>query len=774
MAKKNVKKKAKPAGKKKNKVSYEYIHELIGISLAAFGVLLAISFYFPKSSGVFGTFIRHAFTGIMGITSYLIPLVVLTYSIFIIFKNHTGKFKRLFYLFILLVIISAMVQTGYYKRELYENLSVLNCLVRFFNDGKDLNGGGVLGGIISIPFLLLFQSLGTIIILATLAIINVMLLTEISLVGSISNFLVRVRDSLKDIGRKFDDGEETMPQEKSQSGKRGTDRKVIDFELEKKSRQEDEEEHENNFESEEEVEIERKEIDFNIYGLEEKNEIDKDITDNSNASAEHVVHEMYYRYPPIKILESVQEGNIDSGLFRKEAYENARKLEETLDSFGVSAKVINVSRGPTVTRYELQPSSGVKVSRIVNLADDISLNMASSGVRIEAPIPGKAAVGIEIPNREIETVYLKDVVSSREFKKHPSRLAFALGKNIAGESIVADISKMPHLLIAGATGAGKSVCINSLIISLLYKSSPDEVKMLMIDPKMVELGIYNGIPHMLIPVVTDPKKAAGAINWAVQEMVNRYKLFAEMGVRDIRGYNSMVANHDGDEIPLPQIVIIIDELSDLMMVAAKEVEDAICRLAQMARAAGMHLVIATQRPSVDVITGIIKANIPSRISFAVTSQVDSRTILDMSGAEKLLGRGDMLFYPVGKAKPVRLQGAFITENEVEQVVEFLKKHGNAQYDEDIIDELENSAAGSGKSASEADELLLRAIELVIDCGQASVSMLQRKFRVGYARAARIVDQMEERGIVGRFEGSKPRQVLVSKQQWLEMSANMEI
>jgi len=474
-----------------------------------------------------------------------------------------------------------------------------------------------------------------------------------------------------------------------------------------------------------------------------------------------------YKYPDIELLEDNKATSGNSTNFRNEALKGAKKLEETLNSFGVEAKVVNVSRGPAVTRYELQPSPGVKVSKIVNLADDISLNLAASGVRIEAPIPGKAAIGIEVPNKEMEAVFLREVIESKEFKEQPSKLAFALGKDISGQNMVGDIGKMPHLLVAGATGSGKSVCINSIIISLLYKASPNEVKLLMIDPKVVELGIYNGIPHLLIPVVTDAKKAAGALNWAVQEMVNRYKLFADKGVRDIKGYNAIVKTDEGEE-PLPHIVIIIDELADLMMVAPNDVEDAICRLAQMARAAGMHLVIATQRPSVDVITGVIKANIPSRIAFAVSSQVDSRTILDMAGAEKLLGKGDMLFYPVGEPKPIRVKGTFVSDKEVERVVEFVKAQGTAEYNEDIIEEI-NSEKETEVNCEDNDELLPQAIELVVETGQASVSLIQRKFKVGYARAARIIDQMESRGIVGGFEGSKPRQVLITKQQWHELN-----
>lgn len=416
----------------------------------------------------------------------------------------------------------------------------------------------------------------------------------------------------------------------------------------------------------------------------------------------------------------------------------------------------------------MQPNAGVKISKIVNLADDIALNLAAKEVRIEVPIPGKAAIGIEVPNQEVVPVFLREVIESEEFRKHPSKLAFAVGKDIAGNNIVADIARMPHMLIAGATGSGKSVCINTLIASILYKASPSEVKLLMIDPKVVELGIYNGIPHLLIPVVTDPQKAAGALNWAVQEMTRRYQLFADSNVRDLRGYNALL-KEKGEEDILPQIVIIIDELADLMMVAPNDVEDAICRLAQMARAAGMYLVIATQRPSVDVITGLIKANIPSRISFAVSSQVDSRTILDMAGAEKLLGKGDMLFSPMGQTKPIRVQGAFVSDKEVEAVVSFIKSNFSVEYDDKILETIDAQAESNTGDYEDEDELLSQAIEIAIEHGQASASLFQRKFKIGYARAARILDQMEVRGIVSGYEGSKPRQVLVTKQQWDEMS-----
>ncbi|MEG1207016.1 MAG: DNA translocase FtsK [Angelakisella sp.] len=491
-----------------------------------------------------------------------------------------------------------------------------------------------------------------------------------------------------------------------------------------------------------------------------------------------------YTFPPVSLLKEGKQ--LPKGDTTKELKANADRLVDTLKSFGVQTRIVDISRGPAVTRYELQPSAGVKISRITNLADDIALNLAAAGVRIEAPIPNKAAIGIEVPNKIISTVAIRELLDSTEFTEAKSKLTVVLGRDITGELTLADLGKMPHLLIAGATGSGKSVCINSLIISLLYKANPDEVKLLMIDPKVVELGSYNGIPHLLSPVVTDPKKAAGALCTMVGEMLRRYKLFADHNVRDLTGYNKLAAERPEVEA-IPQIVIIIDELADLMMASPKDVEDYICRLAQMARAAGMHLVIATQRPSVDVITGVIKANIPSRISFAVSSQIDSRTILDMGGAEKLLGRGDMLFYPVGSAKPTRVQGCFVTDSEVEKVVDFIKTGSVANYDQTLMEDIEKNAAqvggkgsgnrgGSGSSDggdNDSDELINNAIEAVVEAGQASTSLLQRRLKVGYARAARLVDEMEQRGIVGPFEGSKPRQVMISKERWYEMKMNME-
>ena len=481
---------------------------------------------------------------------------------------------------------------------------------------------------------------------------------------------------------------------------------------------------------------------------------------------------------PTSFLTYSPEPDMDS--VEEELNANGEKLIETLQSFGVRATMLEACRGPAVTRYELQPAAGVKISKITNLADDIAMNLAALGVRIEAPIPGKAAVGIEVPNRKVSVVRMRELIESPAFRRAESPLTTVLGRDIAGELVLADLGKMPHLLIAGSTGSGKSVCINSLIVSLLYKSTPQEVRFLMIDPKVVELGIYNGIPHLIVPVVTDPRKAAGALNWAVTEMLRRYQQFAANNVRDLASYNRLAGergyiDEQGMRMEhMPQIVIIIDELADLMMAAPNEVEDSICRLAQMARAAGMHLVIATQRPSVDVITGIIKANIPSRIAFAVSSQVDSRTILDMGGAEKLLGRGDMLFSPLGVQKPMRVQGCFIDDREIEAVVNFIRKAASAEYDESVMEEIERGGAAEQTESSEepeGDPMIPEAVRCVVEAGQASTSLLQRRLRLGYARAGRLVDEMEQMGIVGPHEGSKARQVLISWQQYLEMAQN---
>ncbi|MBO5363858.1 MAG: DNA translocase FtsK, partial [Clostridia bacterium] len=499
---------------------------------------------------------------------------------------------------------------------------------------------------------------------------------------------------------------------------------------------------------------------------------------------------MEYYMPTLDLLDPPEPRNRTREEIRAELEEKANRLLDTLRSFKVEAWITNITQGPSVTRFELQPGVGVKVSKITSLTDDIALSLAAPGVRIEAPIPGKSAIGIEIPNKEASPVPIREVLESDKFQNFQSKTAFALGKDIGGSCVVADIAKFPHVLIAGQTGSGKSVCINSLILSILFKAKPDEVKLIMVDPKMVELGIYNGIPHLLIPVVTDPKHAAGALNWAVVEMQNRYQLLKDNNVRNLKGYNALMEERGEPDSKLPEIVIIIDEFADLMIAAKNEVEDAINRLAALARAAGMYLVIATQRPTVNVITGVIKANIPSRIAFNVTSQVDSRTIIDMTGAEKLLGRGDMLYNPSGSVKPQRIQGNFVSDAEIERVIEFIKGQYEAEYDEAVLENIQREQEritasleggshheeedGSTRSGGEArDELFFQAVEMVLENGQASVAMFQRRFKIGYQRAARLIDQMEERRIIGPYEGTKPRQVLISRQEFNEMRMNQE-
>lgn len=532
----------------------------------------------------------------------------------------------------------------------------------------------------------------------------------------------------------------------------------------------------------EEVPVETEEKVINLDDIIKKNVVEEEpvqekIEDIIETEEDEEDTAKPYILPSIECLNLPKSSNASN--YEAERKMNAEKLTNTLRSFGVETKIVGISQGPSVTRYEIQPAAGVKISKITNLADDIALNLAASGVRIEAPIPNKAAVGIEVPNKNRRMVSMREVIDQPQYRNAKSKLNVALGKDITGEFVYSDLCKMPHLLIAGTTGSGKSVCLNSMIVSILYNATPDEVKLLMIDPKQVEFTVYNGIPHLLVPVVSDPRKASGALAWAVTEMLTRYKTFSEHSVRDISGYNS-ICESEGKK-KMPQIVIFIDELSDLMMAAPNEVEDSICRLAQMARAAGMHLVIATQRPSVDVITGIIKANIPSRISLSVSSQVDSRTIIDSVGAEKLLGNGDMLYYPVGIPKPIRVQGCYLSDKEVENVVNFIKNQEQSSYDDEVIKEIDKNAANTGAKkkdsapsddgeAGPSDEMLPKAIEVVIEAQSASTTLLQRKLKLGYARAARIVDELEERGIIGPYEGAKPRKVLVSKQQWLEMNA----
>ncbi|WHH58993.1 DNA translocase FtsK [Petroclostridium sp. X23] len=763
----------------RNKTKSKEIHNSINIEITALfivalGLLMGVSF-FSEAAGFFGERFKNICMGLFGYLVYIVPFLVTGYGVHYIVKR--GKIKSHYkYLIsvVLFIILSAVMHI--FSRSKPDDLTLRESMEVFYELGSKGKGGGVVGGLIAEPIVNMFGVWGAAIVFITLTLIFIMIITEISLFKVAAFLYPFIQKGISGIYQKM----------------------ITSFKsamIERKNKVEDEKQAFQQAHDREPLAVEHQaaanEPPFKIYDHRSRENTvqrqdavpDKQQSKGKPASGTPKQEEMpsiassneyiKYAYPPVDLMyfdASSQDGQKGS---HNDLRQNAKKLVETLKSFGVEAKVLQVSRGPSVTRYELQPSAGVKVSKIVNLSDDIALNLAASGVRIEAPIPGKAAIGIEVANKEVTPVYLREVIESEEFTDYPSKVAFAVGKDITGRPVVANIARMPHLLIAGATGSGKSVCINTLITSILYKANPNEVKLLMIDPKVVELGVYNGIPHLLIPVVTDPKKAAGALNWAVQEMVNRYKLFADNNVRDLKGYNDLIEEGGEPEKVLPQIVIIIDELADLMMVAPGDVEDAICRLAQMARAAGMHLVIATQRPSVDVITGVIKANIPSRISFAVSSQVDSRTILDMAGAEKLLGKGDMLFYPVGESKPTRLQGAFISDKEVESIVQFIKSNSGANYHEDIMEHIEKENEVEEIDPGDNDELLPQAIELVVDNGQASVSMLQRRLKVGYARAARLVDQMEARGIVGGFEGSKPRQVLITKQQYQEMMNNQQ-
>ncbi len=738
--------------------------------------------------GAVGDFSSQFLRGVFGLIGYILPILVLVYLVLIMSnKGNRSLYIKLSFGGVLALSLSILLQLILCKEQIGESIGVL------YKDCK--NGGGILGGgIVNLlePTVGLF---GTYIIAILLILISLVVITGKSFVGAVKKESEKIYQTAKE------EAIRRQEQNENQAELKRVDKVVsgVSFNttLEKKAPDikeltPKENETERLFEPEkaEDIVINRtalvaEEEDFEEVkrvGTEKKPKSTKESRENTEKEASQVQDEIKqqeikpkkaYKFPPLYLL---TKGRATKGDSDAHLLETAKKLEQTLQNFNVNVTVTNVSCGPAVTRYELQPEQGVKVSKIVGLADDIKLNLAASDIRIEAPIPGKAAVGIEVPNKENAAVMLRDLLESQEFKTHPSKIAFATGRDIGGKVVVADIAKMPHVLIAGATGSGKSVCINTLIMSILYKASPDEVKMIMIDPKVVELKVYNGIPHLLIPVVTDPKKAAGALNWAVTEMTRRYQLFAEYNVRDLKGYNEKVESVQSIELEnkpdkLPQIVIIVDELADLMMVAPGEVEDAICRLAQLARACGIHLVLATQRPSVNVITGLIKANMPSRIAFAVSSGVDSRTIIDMNGAEKLLGKGDMLFYPAGYPKPARVQGTFVSDQEVQAVVDYLVNHGNgAQYSEDITNHINSAHNSSGAgfsdgSSDERDEYFVYAGQFVIESDKGSIGMLQRKFKIGFNRAARIMDQLAEAGVVGPEEGTKPRKVLMTPEEF---------
>ena len=747
------------------------------ITMVIFSVLLGVLIY--NQSGIMGQQISSILSGVMGFIKYIVPIGTFLIAIYKLCNKKEDAYIKLFQYALLLVCVAIFMHIVYLPKDVEQfSNGFLDTVTRAYEQGKtDDKVGGVIGAIGAIPLTKLLGKVGASILVLGVELILIILIFNINPIEEI-----RVRLAERE-ERKLAEEKERIKEER----KKPTVMKVEENEDKKETRREKrlrekEEQRRAALELDDQITINLNDdgksskkkasegyIEENLFKKEQeqKQEKVKEVLQLEHALT---VEDEHYEFPPVQLLSEGEKKSVKGG--KKAVTDTAAKLQKTLYSFGVSAKVENVSVGPAITRYELKPAEGVRVSKIANLADDIALNLAAETIRIEAPIPGKQAVGIEIPNKENEIVHLRDIIDCSKFIEHKSKLAFALGKDVAGEEVVTDIAKMPHVLIAGATGSGKSVCINTLIASIIYKAKPSEVKLVMVDPKVVELSVYNGIPHLLIPVVTDPKKAAGALAWAVQEMENRYSLFASKNVRDIKGYNEEL-DKEGSTEKLPQIVIIIDELADLMMVSSKEVEDSICRLAQKARAAGMHLVIATQRPSVDVITGIIKANIPSRISFAVSSQVDSRTILDMAGAEKLLGKGDMLFYPAGAAKPTRVQGAFISDKEVEKVVDFVKANGEATYNDDILEQIEK-ANSTDKEIEEqendddTDPLLMEAIEVVVEKRQASTSFIQRRFKVGYARAGRIIDQMEERGIISGFQGSKPREVLMSKERWQEL------
>ena len=809
MAKRKYKKRKTTSTTKRKKQGSKI--DLAVVGLIILSILLCVLIY--GKSGIVGIKLNEILGGMMGIIKYILPIGIFAIAIKIACGENDYITSKLIQYAILLISFSVLM-------SVYEiNTGRLTIIDKDISDivkeayvlGAQGYGGGALGVILATPLISLLGKIGATILCVGIVIMLAVFTFGINLSEIINNMVEKSQENREErLEIKEKQKEEKI--KAKQNAKENRKKQLIEDNLNKVSAEEnigeqikinfggkllDEDDLKGRKKynhkdddliplTKETKKIQPDVIENNIFkkednGLFKQEEEKKEEKTKEVLQLEHamIVEDENYEYPPLQLLEKATKKTLKGGA--KALTDTATKLQKTLYSFGVSAKVENVSVGPAITRYELKPAEGVRVSKIANLADDIALNLAAETIRIEAPIPGKQAVGIEVPNKEKENVHLREVLESEEFENNKSKLTVALGKDVAGNIQLADIAKMPHVLIAGSTGSGKSVCINTIITSIIYNAKPSEVKMVMVDPKVVELSVYNGIPHLLIPVVTDPKKAAGALAWAVQEMDNRYNLFANKGVRDIKGYNKAIEK-ENELGKLPQIVIIVDELADLMMVAAKDVEESICRLAQKARAAGMHLVIATQRPSVDVITGLIKANIPSRIAFAVSSQVDSRTILDSVGAEKLLGKGDMLFFPAGAPKPSRVQGAFVSDEEVEKIVDFVKQNGTATYSEDILETIENSNKTEKELIQEqaedddTDPFLMDAIDAVVEQGQASTSFIQRRFKVGYARAGRIIDQMEERGIISGYQGSKPREVLITKErlQELKMGTNEEL
>ena len=778
-----AKNKKKPMNKKNTNENSNNKTDIKGIILISLGLILALAIY-TNFAGALSIFARKIIFNLIGILSLGLPIYLIYFGINLIkFKSNIKYARKIIGITVIYVIIGLFFATV--KIQTVDSIGFSNTLRDILSyDGFNIHGG-LLCHIIAYPLSMLVGFLGAYIFYITFAIISSVLLMDITLYEVYTEIVNKFKSRKKAI-RKFKSSNKKASSPSIAIDDSSEDKfikdinnkiKILDFMRNSEIK--------DNVDTLPEINIHISEEDNTLdeYNVElfnnikhsstkhnkgitesEKNVVTKEIDTMLNTSKENFIK--IYTYPKLDLLNNNAKSKMKNE-DKQDLFDNANKLEDTLMSFGVEAKVLQVTKGPSVTRFEIQPSPGVKVSKIVNLQDDIALGLAASAVRMEAPIPGKSAIGIEVPNKKQTPVFLREVLDSKEFQESTKKISFALGKDITGTCIVGDLSEMPHMLIAGATGSGKSVCINSLIVSLLYKYSPDEIKLLMIDPKVVELSIYNGIPHLLIPVVTEPKKAAGALNWAVNEMDKRYELFTKYKVKNIKSYNQQVDKGFISE-KLPYIVLIVDELADLMMTCPNDVEDYICRLAQKARAAGIHLIIATQRPSVDVITGVIKANIPSRISFAVSSGVDSRTILDQTGAEKLLGRGDMLYSPMGANKPLRIQGAFISEEEVENVVDFIKSsEDEVNYREEIIEHINNenlsSSSHSGDS-EENDELLDEAIKLVVEYQQASTSFIQRKLRIGFNRASRIMEELEAKGIISERDGSKPRQVLIAKDE----------
>lgn len=814
-ARKNTSRKRNKKQTKKKQDSQSFLKdEIIILSALAAGILLLISNF--GIGGFVGDAVSSVLFGLFGTIAYIIPILLFTGIAFVI----SNKENSIAYIKTVAGVGFTWMVCTLFQLIMNEYTAGTGLFSYYKTSSMHKDGGGLFGGIVVSVLCPAIGVIGTYVVAVILCIICLVIITEKSFIRSVKKGSEKAYSSAKQDAKKRKEQAELRREKRAQEReqkaaekeRRRKDNTVsgvsFDTTLVKKSPEMREitppEEVPDLFAEEipsydgREAEVSKNTIpdDITINRaqpiMEEevpipepvpekrKTKESKKQVETATANVEQEIKRSEgkqpkeYVFPPLSLLKHGKKSGGDSDTHLRQT---AMKLQQTLQNFNVNVTVTNVSCGPSVTRYELQPEQGVKVSKIVGLADDIKLNLAAADIRIEAPIPGKAAVGIEVPNKENTAVMLRDLLETDEFQKHESKIAFAAGRDIAGKVVVADIMKMPHVLIAGATGSGKSVCINTLIMSILYKADPKDVKLIMIDPKVVELSVYNGIPHLMIPVVTDPKKAAGALNWAVAEMMKRYDLFAQYNVRDLKGYNAKVETieaieEEGKPEKLPQIVIIVDELADLMMVAPGEVEESICRLAQLARAAGIHLVLATQRPSVNVITGLIKANMPSRIAFSVSSGVDSRTIIDMNGAEKLLGKGDMLFYPAGYQKPARVQGAFVSDKEVQAVVDFLVKNSESvQYNEEITNHVNSTSVAAGGAASgnsgadDRDAYFVDAGKFIIEKDKASIGMLQRVFKIGFNRAARIMDQLAEAGVVGEEEGTKPRKVLMSMEQF---------